>query len=263
MMVKEKEESTRIYDNEGYKKRAACVCVKNESESEVLLISSSRKSNCWIIPGGGIESDENPEDAAEREVYEEAGVSGRLGRLLGVFENKERKHRTSVYLLIVDKEFDEWDEHKKLGRTRKWFNLEDAKSELDKHKPIQGSYLNLLKGFEHVSSFYNKTNNSFNHFTFNQTNNTANLVTKNDLGERSSNNSKETSSSNNGLLESNSPKLNSTTPLSLPLLKSDHNNLTNNTHHFQHIFSKNSKPSTDDNLIKSTSLKKTNATRYP
>ena len=35
---------------------------------------------------GSIERNENPEDAAEREVYEEAGVKGRLGRLLGIFE---------------------------------------------------------------------------------------------------------------------------------------------------------------------------------
>jgi diphosphoinositol-polyphosphate diphosphatase len=52
----------------------------------VLLISSSRNNENWIIPGGGIEDNENPEHAAEREVYEEAGVQGRLGRLLGVFE---------------------------------------------------------------------------------------------------------------------------------------------------------------------------------
>ncbi len=52
----------------------------------MLLISSSRHDNCWIVPGGGIEDNENAEVAAEREVYEEAGVQGRLGRLLGVFE---------------------------------------------------------------------------------------------------------------------------------------------------------------------------------
>lgn len=85
-MVKERADHQRIYDNDGYKKRAACVCVKNEQESEVLLITSSRNNENWIIPGGGIEDNENPEDAAEREVYEEAGVQGRLGRLLGIFE---------------------------------------------------------------------------------------------------------------------------------------------------------------------------------
>jgi len=144
-MVKERADHQRIYDNDGYKKRAACVCVKNENENEVLLISSSRNNENWIIPGGGIEDNENPEHAAEREVYEEAGVQGRLGRLLGVFENKERKHRTSVYLLIVDRELDDWEEHKIMGRKRKWFNLEEAKAELEKHKPVQSSYLVYLK----------------------------------------------------------------------------------------------------------------------
>ena len=50
------------------------------------MITSSRNNGNWIIPGGGIEYNENPEDAAQREVYEEAGVKGRLGRLLGIFE---------------------------------------------------------------------------------------------------------------------------------------------------------------------------------
>ena len=53
---------------------------------KVLLISSSRNNNNWIVPGGGIEDNENPEEAAAREVYEEAGVKGRLGRYLGIFE---------------------------------------------------------------------------------------------------------------------------------------------------------------------------------
>ena len=61
-----------------------------------MLISSSRNNENWIIPGGGIEDNENPEHAAEREVYEEAGVQGRLGRLLGVFE---------VYEVLVLKSF--------------------------------------------------------------------------------------------------------------------------------------------------------------
>lgn len=36
-MVKDKPDQTRIYDEEGYRQRAACLCVKNESESEVSL----------------------------------------------------------------------------------------------------------------------------------------------------------------------------------------------------------------------------------
>ncbi|RMZ97640.1 diphosphoinositol polyphosphate phosphohydrolase 2 [Brachionus plicatilis] len=150
-MVTEKPKTDRVLDNDGFKKRASCVCVRNENENEVLLISSSRNKNRWVVPGGGIEDNENPEDAAEREVFEEAGVIGRLDRFLGVFENQERKHRTTVYLLIVDKELDEWEENTKYGRLRKWFSLNEAISELEQHKPVQVSYLNLLKGVSEQS----------------------------------------------------------------------------------------------------------------
>lgn len=38
------------------------------------------------MPGGGLEPEEEPRNAAIREVEEEAGVLGKLGRCLGVFE---------------------------------------------------------------------------------------------------------------------------------------------------------------------------------
>lgn len=38
------------------------------------------------MPGGGVEPDEEPAVTAAREVLEEAGVIGKLGRCLGVFE---------------------------------------------------------------------------------------------------------------------------------------------------------------------------------
>ena len=43
-MVKERAESQKLYDNDGYKKRAACVCVKNENENEVNYIELIFKS---------------------------------------------------------------------------------------------------------------------------------------------------------------------------------------------------------------------------
>ena len=51
-----------------------------------------------------------------------------------------------MYLLVVDKEDEDWDD-KKYGRQRKWFKVYDAKVELERHKPTQSAYLNLLKGF--------------------------------------------------------------------------------------------------------------------
>ncbi|CAG7837868.1 unnamed protein product [Allacma fusca] len=155
-MVKEKPNSTRIYDQDGYRQRAACICVKNESETEVLMVSSSRNSDQWIFPGGGLEPDETSTMAAIREVTEEAGVRGKLGRCLGTFENQERKHRTAVYVMIVTEELAEWDDARNIGRKRKWFNLEEAVEQLAVHKP---SHLNYLNNFRANSKMNHETDN--------------------------------------------------------------------------------------------------------
>lgn len=109
-MVKEKPNSTRTYDEDGFRRRAACLCVRNDDESEILLVTSSRTPDRWIVPGGGLEPNEDSRVAATREVMEEAGVRGKLGRCLGIFENTERKHRTSVFVLVVTEELEEWED---------------------------------------------------------------------------------------------------------------------------------------------------------
>ncbi len=120
-----------------------------------------------------------------------------------LWKNKERKHRTSVYILIVDKEFEDWEEHTKLGRVRRWFNLAEAKYELEKHKPIQGSYLNLLKGFERLN-YYNNSTSTNNIVTYP----TATITTVNKSDNDTNNNTNSSSSSSiiNGhqTIESNS-----------------------------------------------------------
>lgn len=143
-MVKEKPNSIRTYDKDGYRLRAACVCVKDDSEQEILLVSASRNHEHWIVPGGGIEPTEDTGIAALREVKEEAGAKGALGRYLGVFENAECKTRTSVYVMIVDEVLDDWED-RSIGRRRKWFTVMDAIQQLRLHRPEQSSYLDLLK----------------------------------------------------------------------------------------------------------------------
>ncbi|GAB6022267.1 Nudix hydrolase 3 [Chamberlinius hualienensis] len=149
-MVKEKPNSIRTYDADGYRQRAACLCVKSKDESEVLLVTSSRAPDRWIVPGGGLEPNEEPFAAAAREVMEEAGVRGELGRCLGTFENSERKHRTSVFVLVVTEELDDWEDSKTIGRKRKWFPIGEALAHLSIHKPVQWSYVKLLSQNDHV-----------------------------------------------------------------------------------------------------------------
>lgn len=144
-MMKFKPNQTRTYDGEGFKRRAACLCFKNETEDEVLLVSSSRHPDQWIVPGGGMEPEEEPCGAAVREVYEEAGVKGKLGRLLGIFEqNKDRKHRTYVYTLIVTETLEDWEDSVNIGRKRKWFKVNEAMRVLQSHKPVHAEYLHRL-----------------------------------------------------------------------------------------------------------------------
>lgn len=141
-MVKEKPNSTRTYDEDGFRRRAACLCVRDTDEKEILLVTSSRQNDRWIVPGGGVEPNEDSSDAAIREVIEEAGVKGVLGRCLGTFENEERKHRTSVYILRVTQELEEWEDSK--SRKRRWFAVEEALHLLAEHKPVQAHYVKLL-----------------------------------------------------------------------------------------------------------------------
>jgi len=148
--TKGKPPAPSINDSEGFRLRAACVCVRNRGEQEVLLVSSARKSG-WIIPGGKVDPEEagNPAVSAVREAREVAGVVGTLGRCLGTFENRERYHRTRVFVLYVDKLEDVWQESidngTRKGRRRQWFPLPEAIELLKENKPIHCNYIEALR----------------------------------------------------------------------------------------------------------------------
>lgn len=159
-MVKEKPNSIRIYDSEGYRRRAACICVRNDLEDEVLLVTSSRRPDNWIVPGGGVEPEEEPAVTALREVREEAGVLGHLGRCLGIFESVEHKHRTQVWVMRVTEELPEWEDSRAIGRKRKWFSIPEALLQLAQHKPVQRSYLHSL---HNTNPYHNSPNTPPSH----------------------------------------------------------------------------------------------------
>ena len=62
----------------------------------MLLVTSSRRPEHWIVPGGGVEPEEEASVTAIREVLEEAGVLGQLGRSLGVFEVRVRTFTCTI-----------------------------------------------------------------------------------------------------------------------------------------------------------------------
>lgn len=55
------------------------VIIFNEDRKKILLIQR-RDIPVWVLPGGGIDPGEKPEDAAVREVLEESGYTARIVR---------------------------------------------------------------------------------------------------------------------------------------------------------------------------------------
>lgn len=60
-------------------KQAIYGIVFNESKTEVLLIQR-RDIPVWVLPGGGLEEGESPEEGAQREVLEETGFQSSIVR---------------------------------------------------------------------------------------------------------------------------------------------------------------------------------------
>ena len=61
-----------------------------DDRDRVLLVYHSDVL-LWTTPGGAVEPDETPANAAIREMWEETGLHVRLSRLLGVFSRQPRR----------------------------------------------------------------------------------------------------------------------------------------------------------------------------
>jgi 8-oxo-dGTP pyrophosphatase MutT (NUDIX family) len=75
--------STAFLSTLPYKVVAAGVLCRDD-DGRLLVVHDSFKGH-WTIPGGVVDADENPRDAAVREAWEEAGVRVSAGPVLGVF----------------------------------------------------------------------------------------------------------------------------------------------------------------------------------
>jgi len=128
-----------------FRERGAAICVKDEKEEEVLLVTSKRDTGKWVVPGGGVEPGEDVKIAAIREVLEEAGVKGVIVRPLGVFVNEIDRNRTAVFVLRVSEEMHDWEDSRQMGRKRRWFPVAEARMLLGLHKQSQQAYLDCLK----------------------------------------------------------------------------------------------------------------------
>jgi ADP-ribose pyrophosphatase YjhB (NUDIX family) len=67
------------------------------NENKILLIKR-HDDGLWAIPGGLVEVGETAAEAAQRELLEEAGIRAEITRLLGVFDSRVWKSKTSMQL---------------------------------------------------------------------------------------------------------------------------------------------------------------------
>ncbi len=82
----------------GRKAPAITVDVIVEREGRVLLIKRGNRpfKGCWALPGGFIECGESAESAVKREAKEEAGLSIKIKKLLGIYSEPGRDPRGHV-----------------------------------------------------------------------------------------------------------------------------------------------------------------------
>lgn len=137
----------QVYSASGSRVVAGCVCVNNDS-SQVLMISSAAHPNRWILPKGGVEKDElsvegDFSESAVRETWEEAGVTGKVTKYLGKYDDMRKpieykdslipKTEFHFYEMEVENLADVWPENRK----RKWAGFEEAKADLTKAKRLE------------------------------------------------------------------------------------------------------------------------------
>jgi len=123
------------YGPDGTRLVAGVVALSNDKK-KVLLVQSTKRSGHWVLPKGGYETDEDsPEEAAAREAWEEAGITGKIIKSLGEIKdprphrskpNKEHIH-PALYMFFefsVEKEEVQWPEMD--TRRRKWMTFSEA-----------------------------------------------------------------------------------------------------------------------------------------
>src|SRR3989339_496231 len=68
----------------------------SDKRNKVLLVKR-RDIPIWVLPGGGIEKDETPEQATIREVFEETGYAVEIAKQVGRYKHPKKMKTTYIY----------------------------------------------------------------------------------------------------------------------------------------------------------------------
>jgi ADP-ribose pyrophosphatase YjhB (NUDIX family) len=87
---------TRFRDNLYHISPVLCVEAVVMRDGKILLIQR-QDNGLWALPGGVAEVGETLAQAAQRELWEEAGVHGKITRLLGMFDSRLWQARSKTH----------------------------------------------------------------------------------------------------------------------------------------------------------------------
>ena len=123
--------------------QVAAVCYRRQGESVEFLLVNTNGGNKWTFPKGDPEPTLSHGKAAEREAWEEAGVSGRIEprhfclylHSKGVFWKPPgvREFVIKAFLLEVERQ----DDAPEMTRNPTWFNPDEAKKILAKGREVK------------------------------------------------------------------------------------------------------------------------------
>ena len=113
------------------RKSSGCVVFNvTDGKVEILLVTSSSGKE-WVFPKGGVEMELTERASAAKEVYEEAGVVGDVGRKLGDYRyiKNGQIQEVAMFAMKYTGEAEDWPEANK--RERKWFKPKKAIAKVD------------------------------------------------------------------------------------------------------------------------------------
>jgi 8-oxo-dGTP diphosphatase len=82
--------------------RAAVAAMIFDEQGRILLFKHTYRKFEWGIPAGGLEYNEQPENAIVREFFEETGMQIKVEKLLQAESSKEDRSITLIYLCKIE-----------------------------------------------------------------------------------------------------------------------------------------------------------------